>query len=174
MPVPAPASLQRAVHFQPRGGAAEVIGLPALTAAVKAGIRFLIVDDDRTLRESCSNLLQLDGYQVSVAGRGQEALELLRHRRFDIVLLDLYMSDVSGYDLLKVAIETSPETIVIMMTGNPSVASSVEALRLGAWDYLPKPFSATHFQIRSEEHTSELQSRLHLVCRLLLEKKQLS
>ena len=145
--MPAPASLHRAVHFQPSGGAAEVIGLPSLTAAVKAGIRFLIVDDDRTLRESCSNLLQLDGYQVSVAGRGQEALELLRHRRFDIVLLDLYMSDVSGYDLLKVAIETSPETIVIMMTGNPSVASSVEALRLGAWDYLPKPFSATHFQI---------------------------
>jgi len=147
MPVPAPASLHRAVHFQPSGGASEVIGLPALTAAVKAGIRFLIVDDDRTLRESCSNLLQLDGYQVSVAGRGQEALELLRHRRFDIVLLDLYMSDVTGYELLRVALEASPETIVIMMTGNPSVASSVEALRLGAWDYLPKPFSATHFQI---------------------------
>src|SRR5207249_2085147 len=47
----------------------------------------------------------------------------------------------------RAAIETSPEAIVIMMTGNPSVASSVEALRLGAWDYLPKPFSATHFQI---------------------------
>src|SRR5919198_6074797 len=57
------------------------------------------------------------------------------------------MSDVSGYELLKAAIETAPETLVIMMTGNPSVASSVEALRLGAWAYLPKPFSATHFQI---------------------------
>jgi DNA-binding NtrC family response regulator len=123
------------------------MGLPVLTAQVKAAIRFLIVDDDRTLRESCANLLQLDGYQVSVAGRGHEALELLRHRRFDIILLDLYMSDVSGFELLRVALETSPETIVIMMTGNPSVASSVEALRLGAWDYLPKPFSATHFQI---------------------------
>ena len=134
------------VHFQ-NAGASEVIGLPALAAGVKSGIRFLIVDDDRSLRESCSNLLQLDGYQVSVAGRGHEALELLRHRRFDIVLLDLYMSDVSGYELLKVAMETSPETLIIMMTGNPSVASSVEALRLGAWDYLPKPFSATHFQI---------------------------
>jgi len=77
-------------------------------AAVKGGIRFLIVDDDRTLRESCANLLQLDGYTVSVAGRGHEALELLRHRRFDIVLLDLYMSDVSGYELLRVAMETSP------------------------------------------------------------------
>src|SRR5256714_23816 len=135
------------VHLHPSTQASEVIGLPTLTPTVKAGIRFLIVDDDRTLRESCANLLQLDGYQVSVAGRGQEALELLRHRRFDIVLLDLYMSDVSGYELLRAAMETSPETIVIMMTGNPSVASSVEALRLGAWDYLPKPFSATHFQI---------------------------
>jgi DNA-binding NtrC family response regulator len=143
-----PAPLHRAVHFHPTAaGASEVIGLPALTPSLKSAIRFLIVDDDRTLRESCSNLLQLDGYQVSAAGRGHEALELLRHRRFDIVLLDLYMSDVSGYELLRVALETSPETIVIMMTGNPSVASSVEALRLGAWDYLPKPFSATHFQI---------------------------
>src|SRR3989441_652365 len=145
--MPAPASLHRAVHFQPSAGASEVIGLPALTPSVKAAIRFLIVDDDRTLRESCSNLLQIDGYQVTVAGRGHEALELLRHRRFDIVLLDLYMSDVSGYELLKAALENAPDTLIIMMTGNPSVASSVEALRLGAWDYLPKPFSATHFQI---------------------------
>jgi DNA-binding NtrC family response regulator len=125
----------------------EVIGLPAFSPQVKATIRFLIVDDERTLRESCASLLQIDGYQVSVASRGQEALELLRHRRFDIVLLDLYMSDVPGYQLLRAALETSPETIAIVMTGNPSVASSVEALRLGAWDYLPKPFSATHFQI---------------------------
>jgi DNA-binding NtrC family response regulator len=139
-----PIGPHRAVQFHTRP---EVLGLPALTPQTKAAIRFLIVDDERTLRESCANLLQLDGYQVSAAGRGHEALELLRHRRFDIVLLDLYMSDVSGYELLRVALETSPETIIIMMTGNPSVASSVEALRLGAWDYLPKPFSATHFQI---------------------------
>src|SRR5213083_621558 len=146
--MPAPASPHRAPHFNPNPASAPgVIGLPPLNPQVKAGIRFLVVDDDRTLRESSSNLLQLDGYQVTAAGRGQEALELLRHRRFDIVLLDLYMSEVSGYELLRAAIETSPEAIVIMMTGNPSVASSVEALRLGAWDYLPKPFSATHFQI---------------------------
>ena len=146
--MPTPATPHRAPHFHPTTpGAPEVIGLPPLHAQIKAAIRFLIVDDDRTLRESCANLLQIDGYQVTVAGRGHEALELLRHRRFDIVLLDLYMSDVSGYELLKAALETAPDTMIIMMTGNPSVASSVEALRLGAWDYLPKPFSATHFQI---------------------------
>jgi DNA-binding NtrC family response regulator len=143
-----PATPHRAPHFNPNpSNRQEVIGLPPLNPQAKAGIRFLIVDDDRTLRESCANLLQLDGYQVTSAGRGHEAMELLRHRRFDIVLLDLYMSDVSGYELLRTALETSPDTMVIMMTGNPSVASSVEALRLGAWDYLPKPFSATHFQV---------------------------
>ena len=143
-----PTTQHRAPHFTPNGGAAqEVIGLPTISPQVKAGIRFLIVDDDRTLRESCANLLQLDGYQVTAVGRGQEALELIRHRRFDIVLLDLYMSEVSGFELLRAVLETSSETLVVVMTGNPSVASSVEALRIGAWDYLPKPFSATHFQI---------------------------
>src|SRR6059036_1985216 len=146
--MPTPASPHRAPHFHPNPATAPgVIGLPPLNPQVKAGIRFLVVDDDRTLRESCSNLLQLDGYQVTAAGRGQEALELLRHRRFDIVLLDLYMSEVSGYELLRAAIETSPEAIVIVITGNPSLESSLEALRAGAWDYLPKPFSATHLQI---------------------------
>src|SRR5260370_14990980 len=127
--------------------APEVIGLPAFSPQVKATIRFLIVDDERTLRESCASLLQIDGYQVSVASRGQEALELLRHRRFDIVRPVLYMSDIPGYQLLRTAMETSPETIVIVMTGNPSVPSSVEALRWGAWDYLPKPFSPTPFPV---------------------------
>ena len=142
-----PTTQHRAPHFHNPPAAQEVIGLPPLNSQVKAGIRFLIVDDDRTLRESCANLLQLDGYQVTAIGRGQEALELVRHRRFDIVLLDLYMSEVSGFELLRAVLETSSETLVIVMTGNPSVASSVEALRIGAWDYLPKPFSATHFQI---------------------------
>src|ERR1044071_7895800 len=142
-----PTTQHRAPHFHNPPAAQEVIGLPPLNSQVKAGIRFLIVDDDRTLRESCANLLQPDGYQVTAIGRGQEALELVRHRRFDIVLLDLYMSEVSGFELLRAVLETSSETLVIVMTGNPRVASSVEALRIGAWDYLPKPFSATHFQI---------------------------
>src|SRR5205814_8114825 len=67
--------------------------------------------------------------------------------RFDIVPLDLYMAQVQGMELLRVALENHPETIVIVMTGHPSVTSNLEALQAGAWDYLPKPFSATHMQI---------------------------
>jgi DNA-binding NtrC family response regulator len=114
---------------------------------VRASLRLAVVDDERTLRESCASVLQHEGYDVTLCGRGEEARELLKRRAFDIVLIDLYMSQVPGLELLRTAMEANRETIVIMMTGNPSIASSVEALRAGAWDYLPKPFSATHLQI---------------------------
>ncbi len=119
----------------------------SISAADKASVRILVVDDERTLRESCKSVLEMDGYRVEVCGRGGEAQELVRRRMFEIVLVDLYMTEVSGMELLEAALAARPETIVIVMTGNPSVASNVEALRAGAWDYLPKPFSATHLQI---------------------------
>jgi len=105
------------------------------------------VDDERTLRESCRSILTGLGYRVEAAPRGDEAVKLLQRKTFDIVLTDLYMPEVTGLDVLKAAMEAAPDTIVIVMTGNPSVASNVEALREGAWDYLPKPFSATHLEI---------------------------
>src|SRR2546423_7014242 len=114
---------------------------------LKARIRVLIVDDEHTLRESCATVLRQDGYDVTVCGRGQEALDLLKRRGFDLVLVDLYMSQVDGLMLLRTALGTNRDTMVVVMTGNPSVESSVEALRQGAFDYLPKPFTATHLQI---------------------------
>lgn len=111
------------------------------------GLRILVVDDDRTLREGCVSILQIDGHVVTSTGRGEEALEFVRRRRFDIVLVDLYMTPVAGMEILKATLEFNKEAIVVVMTGNPSVASSIEALRAGAWDYLPKPFSASHLQV---------------------------
>jgi DNA-binding NtrC family response regulator len=114
---------------------------------VKASISILVVDDDRTLREGCASVLQVDGYNVSFTGRGDEAIEMVKRRKFDLVLVDLYMTPVSGMDVLKAATGAHKDTIVVVMTGNPSVTTSIEALRAGAWDYLPKPFSATHLQV---------------------------
>src|SRR2546428_1390887 len=114
---------------------------------LKARIRVLIVDDEHTLRESCATVLRQEGYDVTVGGRGQDALDLLKRRGFDLVLVDLYMLQVDGLMLLRTALGTKRDTIVIVMTGNPSVESSVEALRQGAFDYLPKPFAATHLQL---------------------------
>ena len=136
----------------PPSPAAPATAYPAsdplhLPEADKSSLALLIVDDDRTLREGCANILQLDGYNVQTMGRGDEAVELLRRRRFDIVLVDLYMTPVTGMDILSAALEAHRDTIVILMTGNPSVTTNIEALQAGAWDYLPKPFSATHLQV---------------------------
>jgi DNA-binding NtrC family response regulator len=128
----------------------EVQNLAALLPIgpeVKARTRILIVDDEHTLRESCATVLRQEGYDVTVSGRGQEALDLLKRRAFDIALVDLYMPQVGGLALLRAALATNRDTLVVVMTGNPTVDSSVEALRQGAFDYLPKPFSATHLQI---------------------------
>lgn len=105
------------------------------------------MDDEHSLRESCASLLRAEGYPVTVVGKGHEALQLVRRRRFDILLLDLYMSQVSGQEVLRAALQAFPTSLCIVMTGNPSVESSVAVLRDGAWDYLPKPFSASHFQV---------------------------
>ena len=119
----------------------------SIAADVKGSLRLYLVDDDRTLREGCASVLQLDGYNVSFTGRGDEALDTVKRKKFDIILVDLYMTPVTGMDILKAALETHKDTIVVVMTGNPSVTTSIEALRAGAWDYLPKPFSASHLQI---------------------------
>jgi len=129
------------------GEAREPTALLAIGPEAKARVRILVVDDEHTLRESCAAVLRHEGYDVTVCSRGQEALDLLKRRAFDVMLADLYMSQVDGLTLLRAALGTNRDTIVIVMTGNPSVESSVEALRQGAFDYLPKPFSASHLQV---------------------------
>ncbi len=110
-------------------------------------IRILIVEDEETLRESCASVLTHDGYNVTTVGVAREAQNLLRHNTFDVLLLDWYMSEIPGSELLPVALAANPATRVIAVTGKPTLASSLEALRIGAWAYLPKPFSAVQLAI---------------------------
>jgi CheY-like chemotaxis protein len=119
----------------------DAAALLSISAEARASIRILVADDEHTLRESCANVLRLEGYQVTVVGRGQEALDLLKRSPFDIVLADLFMAQVDGLTLLRAALAANAGTLVVVMTGNPSIESSIEALRQGAWDYMPKPFS---------------------------------
>src|SRR5512134_2768696 len=131
----------------PRPGAEPGPRALPISPEARASVTILIIDDERTLRESCATVLRAEGYNVMVCGRGNEALDLIKRRPFDIVLIDLYMSQVPGMELLRALVDTRRGTIAIVMTGNPSVATSIEALRAGAWDYLPKPFGALHLQV---------------------------
>jgi DNA-binding NtrC family response regulator len=123
------------------------ISSPTLYSPATEKMRALIVDDDRTLREGCASVLRAEGVSVEVTGRGEEAIQMINRTRFDIMLVDVYLEPVSGVDVLKAVIAASPSTLVVLMTGNPSVDSNIEAMRIGAWDYLPKPYSGTQLQL---------------------------
>ena len=112
-------------------------------ADARRTLRVLVVDDDRTLREGCANILRVDGHQVVACGRGEDAIAAVGRQAFDLALVDLYMTPVSGMDVLRAITAASPETLVVVMTGNPTVASSLDALRAGAWG-LPYVSSASH------------------------------
>ena len=129
------------------GGDAEGDGESIVDRKAREGINVLIIDDEDTIRESCASVLSQEGYQVKTESRGDRAQQLVQRRAFDIVLLDLYMHGVGGMKLLEAILETTPDCIVIIMTGNPSVESSLAALKSGAWDYLPKPFSSTQLHV---------------------------
>jgi DNA-binding NtrC family response regulator len=131
----------------PRNGSPDGPTPAPIAPDLRAQLRILIIDDEHTLRESCASVLRLDGYEVTLCARGEEVQELVQRRGFDIALLDLYMSGVDGMEILRMILDARPETLVVIMTGNPSVDTSIEALRAGAWDYLPKPFSASHLQV---------------------------
>jgi DNA-binding NtrC family response regulator len=113
----------------------------------KGRLHIFFVDDERALSESCASVLQHQGYRVTTCRHPQEAVETFKRTNFDILVVDLYMSPISGVEVLKEALKANRSTIAIMITGNPSLESSLEAMRAGAWDYLPKPFSATHLEI---------------------------
>lgn len=103
-------------------------------------IRILVVDDELSMREFLSILLEREGYDVSVAGSAVDALRLMESALFDLVLSDVNMPGLSGIELLARIKEKSPETAVLMLTAFSTAEQAVEAMKLGAYDYLCKPF----------------------------------
>ena len=103
----------------------------------------LVVDDEAAIRYSVSKTLQRLGYSVREASNGEDALDIIRGETFDVVLTDIRMPPgLDGVELVRRIKDTDPDTIVILMTAYPSLNTAVEALRLGAHDYLIKPSSS--------------------------------
>ncbi len=100
----------------------------------------LVVDDEKDICMALNILLTKEGYAVKEAYNGEQALERIKQENFDIVMTDIKMEKVDGFQVLKEAQKISPETTLIMMTAFASVGSAVEAMRAGASDYITKPF----------------------------------
>jgi DNA-binding NtrC family response regulator len=99
----------------------------------------LVVEDQDSARESLSDLLRGEGYEVHEAPDGKVAIDLINKLDLDVILTDLMMPGADGIDVLKHAREVSPQTLIILMTAHASVETAVEAIRLGAQDYMLKP-----------------------------------
>jgi DNA-binding response OmpR family regulator len=103
------------------------------------GAHILVVDDERTTRLSLSEIFTLRGAITATAADGQQALDLIAHQTFDLIVLDIKMPGVSGLQVLDTVQEKSPATIVVLLTAHATVDSAIRALRQGAFDYLLKP-----------------------------------
>ena len=105
--------------------------------------RMLVVDDEKSVRDLLAEYLNEYGYEVTCAANGQDALQVYKQGHFDIVLSDLNMAPMDGLELLNKVKEVNPDVLFIMITGYPSIASSIEAIKKGARDYITKPVEVT-------------------------------
>ncbi len=131
--------------------------------------RILVADDDESLRRVMEFNLKQEGYEVKTVPDGAQALELLRKERFDLLLSDMKMPGLSGLELLMRALELDREIKVVLITAYATVSQAVEAVKLGAFDYLTKPFEKEELIVtiqkalqfkRLETENVELRSRL--------------
>ncbi|MDD2365034.1 MAG: sigma-54 dependent transcriptional regulator [Desulfuromonadaceae bacterium] len=109
--------------------------------------KILVIDDEVFIRENVSRILSEDGYQVCLASNALEAIDQVASGEIDLALLDLNLGTENGIDVLKILKEQDPELLVIIITGFGSVESAVEALKMGAFHYMKKPFKADALKV---------------------------
>ena len=103
--------------------------------------KVLIVDDDESMRIACAQTLEPSWFSVAVAANGEQALEIASRESFDVALLDLRMPGLPGMEVLRRLKEDSPHLMVIIITAYATIDSAVDAVKSGAYNYLPKPFT---------------------------------
>jgi len=114
-------------------------------------MKILLADDDAALRKVVQFKLKQRGYEVTATADGEEALSALRESRYELLLSDMRMPKLNGLDLLKQAKKVQPDIEVILMTAFAAVSQAVEAVKLGAFDYLTKPFDDDHLFVTIEK-----------------------
>ena len=109
--------------------------------------RILVVDDEESIREFFQIMLKREGYEVLTASNGREGFEVFKKNPVDVIISDIQMPEMSGMDLLQKVKEADPEMVMIMVTAFGSTDTAVEAMKLGAYDYLQKPFKIDEVKI---------------------------
>lgn len=140
--------------------------------------RILVVDDEERIRDACTMVLEEEGYRVAVADNGELGLNMIEEAHYDVILLDLMMPVISGLDVLPKVTELHPDTAVIVITGYATVEHSIEAMKKGAFDFIPKPFTPDQLRAvvaksikytRALQDISDSKSRLRVMVNRLMD-----
>ena len=123
--------------------------------------RLLVVDDEPDILSALVEILELEGYIIEKACSGQEALNLLEHLPCDLMILDLLLPDMEGIEVMHQARQMHPDLLMIILTGNASVESAVDAVKLRATDYLFKPVSSQNLVNAVRGALKERTEQLH-------------
>jgi DNA-binding response OmpR family regulator len=114
-------------------------------------IRILVVDDERNIRNNLGMVLEVEGYKVDTASNGEEALQRVKEGRYDIAFIDIQMPKMDGLELLRSLRGLRPKLPVVMLTAFGTVVRAVEAMKLGAVDFLEKPFDPKIIKLLCQE-----------------------
>ncbi len=106
----------------------------------------LLMEDEPSIAKGLENVLTEEGYSVDVAMTGRNAMEKIHQKPFDLLVADLRLPDMDGMDVIRRMKQEQPKTEVVVITGYSTVASAVEAMKGGVYDYLPKPFTEDEFK----------------------------
>ena len=124
----------------------------------------LVVDDEISMRELLNVMLSREGYRISCAESGRKAIEMIEKENYDLLLCDIRLGDITGLDVLKACKSDNSSTVVIMISAYATTETAVEAMNMGAYDYVPKPFDneelkqtiAKALNLRTVEHEKEI------------------
>jgi two-component system sensor histidine kinase/response regulator len=100
-----------------------------------------VIDDDEIIRLSCEQILQKSGYIVETFGNGYEGIERLKQVRPPLLVVDIKMPELDGFEVIKIVRKIDPEIVIVVITGYATIETAVDAMRVGAYDFLPKPFT---------------------------------
>src|SRR5262245_57768459 len=120
-------------------------------AMAQPQVHILVVDDERNVRNNLGMLLEAEGHKVDAASNGDEALSRIKEGRYDIAFVDIQMPKMDGLELLRFMRELRPKMPVVMLTAYGTTRRAVESMKLGAVDFLEKPFDPNAIKLLCQE-----------------------
>ncbi len=111
------------------------------------GPAILVIDDEERIRTGCQKVLRQEGFEVETADSGEAGLKMIEEKSYDIILLDLMMPSLSGFDVLSRVKALHPDSVIIVISGYATVEYSIEAMKKGAFDFIPKPFMPDQLRV---------------------------